>query len=135
MFTTPCDIRVLKGGKVKLIAPLKFKYRGMLITILAGYIWDLASIPDGLHDIVGDPFDYVMESGVHDPLYESGLFSRDECDLIFYLLLRSGGQFKDPVNKVRAKALYAGVRMGGGSHYRTGNISAAREFVSIEMIK
>lgn len=133
MFTTPCDIRVLKGGTVSLLSPLKFRDSRVEITLHAGFTWDLASIPDGLHDIVGDPFDYVMESALHDALYESGLFSRDDSDLYFYLALRSGGEFKDSVNKITAKALYAGVRIGGASHYKTGNISKARDFVSIEI--
>lgn len=134
MFTTPCDIRVLKGGKVELLSPLIFKHKNIEIVLHIGFIWDLASIPKGLHDIMGDPFDYVMESALHDALYGTALFTREESDLYFYLALRSGGKYKDSVGKVKAKALHAGVRIGGEPHYRTGSISKAREFVSIKIL-
>jgi len=132
MQLTPCQVEFIKGGKVKLLTDLSFKVRGVIITLKAGYIWDMASIPRFARGVIGCPSEFIGESGVHDVLYESGLYPRDICDLILYLLLRSGGEFKDKVDRITAKTIYAGVRVGGESHYKQGSIADAREFVTIE---
>ena len=134
MFITPCKIEVLKNGKVRLLQPLEFRHKNILITLYNGFIWDLASIPSYLTSIVGCPFDYVMESALHDALYSTGLFDRETSDFYWYLALRSGGSYKNSVDKPLAKTLHAGVRVGGASHFKDGSIADAREFVGIEVL-
>ena len=134
MLLAPCKVEFLKGGYVKLLADVPFLIRGVRITAHAGYVWNMASIPKFLRGIVGCPSDLIGESLLHDLIYESGIYPRETADLYLYLILRSGGQYKDEVDKLRAKAIYAGVRTCGAPYYKSGNVSAAREFVSIELI-
>ena len=134
MQLNPCNVQFLKGGKVKLLTDLSFLIRGAIHTIYAGYIWDMASIPKLARGIIGCPSEYIAESCLHDVLYESGVWPRETCDLYFYLILRSGGEYKEEVDKIRAKAIYTGVRIGGESHYKTGSIADAREYISVKRL-
>lgn len=131
MVLSPCKVEFLKGGYVKLLVDVPFLIRGVRITAHTGYVWNMANIPKLARGVVGCPSDFIIESLLHDLLYESGIYPRETADLYFYLLLRSGGEFKDEVDKIRAKALHAGVRLGGAPFYRSGSMAHAREFVSV----
>lgn len=51
-------------------------------------------------------------SAMHDKLYTDAVLSRKRCDQVLYRALRAEG-----VAKWRAWLFYAGVRLGGSSHY------------------
>jgi hypothetical protein len=58
----------------------------------------------------------MAPSMIHDYLYGSpGELTRKECDLIFKKLL-----IHNKVSKSLTESVYAGVRLGGGSHFNKG---------------
>lgn len=104
----------LTRTEFKLIDPLIF---GDLI-VPAGFETNYASI-HVFHNILLFPI-YALFAGygnyaatVHDYLYQTAMFSRKECDRIFYLALRDEG-----VARWRAWMMWAGVRIGGASSYK-----------------
>ncbi|WP_426111348.1 DUF1353 domain-containing protein [Pseudomonas sp. DSP3-2-2] len=73
-----------------------------------------------LHNVVLFPL-YALVAGygnyaatIHDKLYTSGQLSRKDADDVLYRALRAEG-----VAKWRAWIFWAGVRLGGSSHYAT----------------
>jgi hypothetical protein len=87
------------------------------VHVPAGFEWDGASIPRFLWRIVDSPFqpDLMVPSLVHDYLYSQGDKSgyiREQADKLFKKLLIANG-----VDEDLAKTMYAGVKVGGGSHY------------------
>ena len=87
------------------------------VKIAKGFEWDGASIPKLFWTEIGSPFSpkFMAPSMVHDYLYvvgdKSG-YSRKEADKLFKKLLIANG-----VSKELAETMYAGVRIGGKSHY------------------
>ena len=79
-----------------------------------GFEFDGASVPGFLWPIIGSPFDprFMAPALVHDRLYSTGEISRKKADKIFKKLLLANG-----VPEETAESMYAGVRIGGGSHY------------------
>jgi len=80
---------------------------------------DFASI-NSMHNIILFPI-WALVAGygnpsaaLHDHLYTTGELSRKECDGVLYRALRAEG-----VAKWRAWMFWAGVRIGGRSHYMT----------------
>lgn len=98
----------------KLIAPLGYRsdILGREIWAPAGFITDYASVPRL-------PFFYRELEGiantpgvVHDYIYGNGCVSRDQADI----LLREACLLIG-IPEWKAYAIYAGVRVGGASHY------------------
>lgn len=94
--------------------PLVYKSEiaSTIIKVPAGFVTDLASIPRL-------PFVYLILNGladeagvVHDYLYSIGMFSRALSDKVLYEACLVTG-----VATWKASAIYAGVRVGGASHY------------------
>jgi hypothetical protein len=85
------------------------------IKIPSSYRWNGASVPSFLWPIIGSPFEprFMAPSLVHDYGYEFGVLPRKQLDKIFKKLL-----LHNKVDEERANAMYAGVRIGGGSHYK-----------------
>ena len=84
------------------------------IKIHSGYCWNGASVPWFLWPIIGSPFDppFMAPSLFHDRVYDTGELPRKKADLLFKKLLIHNGVSVD-----LAKQMYAGVRIGGRSHY------------------
>lgn len=85
---------------------------GRILTVPAGFKTDLASVPRL-------PVVYLLCGGrankpavLHDWLYSSGTLPRDVCDAVFLEAMGVVG-----VPWVYRKLMYAGVRLGGASHY------------------
>jgi hypothetical protein len=86
-----------------------------IIKVPEGFVTDLASIPRL-------PFVYLLLNGfadeagvVHDYLYSVGTLPRDVADKVLYEACILTG-----VSAWKASAIYAGVRVGGASHYMRG---------------
>ncbi len=85
------------------------------IEIASGFITDLGSVPripivyDLLGDIAIEP--YV----IHDYLYSKGLLTRLMADQVLREALLLVG-----ISRWKAELIYAGVRIGGASHYGPG---------------
>ncbi|MGJ9420482.1 DUF1353 domain-containing protein [Massilia sp. CMS3.1] len=122
-FLTPLDMRDNEGvadEKWILLAPLMYEsdVAGRVITVPAGFPTDLASVPRL-------PIVYGLCGGVarraavvHDYLYTSGRASRSVADAVFREASAAIG-----VPAWRRWLMWAGVRVGGSSHYapeRTG---------------
>ncbi|UDQ99399.1 DUF1353 domain-containing protein [Lentisphaerota bacterium WC36G] len=109
-----------------------FIFNGYKITILKGFLFDGASIPQFFWSTTGSPFDFrfLIAALIHDALYASELLPRKEADEIFLLLLKYYG-----VSYYNRNKIYLGVRIGGGNVWKTHtqeSITEARNFVKTE---
>ena len=87
-FIGQCDLTPLKGGDGGDLWRLKDAFafwspRCGIITVRAGFVTDLASIPRCFWSIIA-PFAIAQEAVVHDWLYRTQHTSRDEADLILW---------------------------------------------------
>lgn len=83
------------------------------IAVARGFETDFASVPrlPVVFDLVG-AYGHAAAT-LHDWLYSSGLVPRKSADRIFREALRATG-----IARWRAWLMWAGVRLGGSSHYR-----------------
>lgn len=93
----------------RLDAPLVYQIApNHLITVPAGELTDLASVPWYLRSItLSDPHT-AWAAVVHDYLYKTQTVPRPLADAVFYGALRDSG-----VSKFWSAVYYAAVRMGG----------------------
>ncbi len=104
----------INSKKYALRSRLSFINDKYEVEVNPGLITDGASIPKILWSFVGSPFSgkYVEAAIIHDALYDSCTVSRKEADQIFYEIMISQN-----VNKIKAKIMYLGVRIGGRNHF------------------
>jgi len=110
-FLTTLDVRKLEGRDWLLLAPFVVAVDGEAIKVPAGYVTDFASVPRW-------PLAFMLTGGlgeksatVHDWLYEIKA-GRDYADNVLRALLIAEGE-----PEWRARAMYAGVRVGGEARY------------------
>lgn len=111
-FLTQLVIIVLMDDSFRLGSDFYVALEEREIIVPEGFETDLASVPRV-------PVVYLAVGGrghkaavLHDWLYSTTMFTRKQCDQYFYHALRESG-----VNYFYAKAMYAGVRIGGASYY------------------
>jgi hypothetical protein len=111
-FLTELNLTVLFDDSFRLVDDFYVSLEGVEVVVPEGFETDLASVPRL-------PIVYMAVGGrghkaavLHDWLYSTCMFPRLICDQYFYHALRESG-----VNYFYAKAMYAGVRAGGGSYY------------------
>jgi len=100
----------LGGNQWELAEPLTVKWRGQTITVPAGTVTDLASVPRLLRWLVPAVGAWTRGSVIHDWAYgdyPQG-WSRADADAALYDLSRRDGTWP-----VMAWLLWAGVRIGG----------------------
>jgi hypothetical protein len=106
----------LKGNrKMKLLEKLLFiDSTGLEWLAPKGAVVDGASIPRFLWFFIGSPYSgkYRRASVIHDVYYTSKTRLRKQADKMFYEAMRVDG-----VNYFKAKSMYLGVRVGGGSRW------------------
>jgi hypothetical protein len=86
-----------------------------LITVGAGFVTDLASLPQAVLSIFGE---IAQEPSIpHDFAYSTGAMPRAVADAMLYEACILTG-----VPAWKAKLIYAGVRIGGGSHWAPADI-------------
>lgn len=109
------DASVDDRGSWQLTAPLVYEsdVAGITVTAPEGFVTDLASVPRYV------PFAYAQLAGlgrsaavIHDILYTYHVTTRKMADDVLYEALLVLG-----VPKAKAWAMWAGVRIGGGSHW------------------
>lgn len=112
-FLTSLDVRYIDGKDWMLLAPLIVMAGDNLIRVPSGFVTDFASVPR-------IPLAFMLfgnighrSATVHDWLYSTGEVSRQEADEILKELLSEEG-----AGGIRANLMYAGVRLGGASHYK-----------------
>jgi len=85
---------------------------GCAVVVPAGFDTDFASIPRPLQGVLDAVNDVAPAAVIHDFLYSSMILSRAAADAVFFEALRRNG-----VSWIRARALWAGVRVGGWSRW------------------
>lgn len=119
-FLTSLDVRCLGNKEWALLAPFVVVVKGKLIRVPLGFVTDFASVPRiplafTLFGGIGD-----RAATVHDWLYSTGEVSRQEADEILKTLLVAEG-----AGGLRASLMYAGVRVGGGAHYKPSSTASS----------
>lgn len=95
------------------------------IVVPAGFRTDFASIPRPMQGVLDAVNDVSPGSVVHDFLYTSLMFEdRATADRIFYDALRANG-----VGWMRARAMWLGVRIGGGGAWASDLSTASEWFI------
>lgn len=116
-FTTPLDARESDDGNHWMLLT-EFDYeRGALgskdiIRVPAGFITDLASVPQAFWNIIPPMGRYSKAAVLHDWLYACQIFSKEESDSIFCEAMSA---LSVPV--VERDILYEGVKIGGMSSW------------------
>jgi hypothetical protein len=122
-FLDPLDLRALadpqgrplltRDGRQLFRLLSRFRYQSDvagLIDVPAGYVTDLCSKPQVVLSLMGDG--EVQPSVPHDYAYSTHCIPRDVADKMLYEACILTG-----TPRWRAWAIYAGVRIGGGSHW------------------
>lgn len=130
-FPVPMDLRNLSSGcKDHWMTLAPFAYRdadGTLYIVPANFTNDLASVPRVFWGALDPTNDVAPAALVHDWLYATrGVvrpwlprITRAQVDAILYRALRANG-----VGYIRARTMWAAVRVGGASAWRTGESPA-----------
>ena len=112
-FLTTLDVRYHSPDEWELLSPLVVTAEDKLIRVPPGFVTDFASVPR-------IPLAFMLfgnighrAATVHDYLYQTGQVPREEADSILRDLLEEEG-----AGKIRSNRRYAGVRVGGASHYK-----------------
>jgi hypothetical protein len=117
-FTTPADLRVLDGKRWELLTAFVYHVgqypSAHVITVPAGFVTDLASVPRFLWVVFPPHGRYAKAAIVHDWLYSHGNVSRKQADLIFL-----EGMLVLGVPHWKARVLYFAVRLFGGAHFKS----------------
>lgn len=103
-------------GRWRVVVPLEYEsdIAKRTITVPVGFVTDLASVPR-LPVVYLACGDRASEAAiVHDYLYSTGLLPRRVADDVLLEAALATG-----VPRWRALAMWAGVRIGGGSHFNS----------------
>lgn len=127
-FPLPLDLRNLADGSKEhwvTLAPFAFRdpSDGTLYIVPPGFSNDSASVPRVFWPAIDPTNDVAFAATVHDWLYATRgvvrpwlpLISRAKADAVFYRALRANG-----VGVFRAHTMWAAVRVGGASAWRSG---------------
>lgn len=111
-FLTELSLVVLNDSSFRLKEDFYVNVKCNELVIPEGFETDLASVPRL-------PIVYLTMGStghkaavLHDWLYATNMFPREECDSIFYEALLECG-----LNKIHAYTMFLGVRAGGGAPY------------------
>ena len=118
-FTTPAELRMLDNYQWELLT--EFDYHegcypsAAVITVPAGTVTDLASVPRVLWTIFPPHGRYAKAAIVHDYLYEQGIGTKDWADRIFLEAMEVLG-----VPRWRRVLMYWAVCLFGEGNYQHG---------------
>lgn len=130
-FNTSLDVRLIGEQCFLLLNPLEFENAQFKITVLAGFDFDGASIPQSLWSVIGCPMGglYSMAACLHDALYASKIFDRKTCDKLFHQAMLSS-----KVDSELAKKMYLAVRAFGGLAYNSADdLPKYRDLITVEI--
>ena len=117
-FDAPLDLRAHAPGEWLVLKT--FTYHSLLlpnpVTVPAGFVTDLASIPPLLRPVFDQNDASRQPAVLHDWLYCSKNLSRSEADALFLEALAHVG-----VGRLRRLAMYAAVRAFGGRYWGSRN--------------
>lgn len=102
------------GSDWRLVKPLMYvTNEGEAITVPAGFICDLASIPPIARPLFPVNGDWTEAAVIHDWLYDGKIGSRERADEIFLEAMEDLG-----VSWWRRRIMYRAVRLGGWLYWR-----------------
>jgi hypothetical protein len=123
-----------KSGKDHrvVVNPVTAYWRGRRIRVLPGYRYDGASIPRMFWRLIGNPWEeYEAAALIHDILYDSEIWEREDADQCFRDLMEWLG-----VAKWRLSLMYRAVRLGGGptwDKHTPESVYSARQFLEVDL--
>lgn len=116
MFIGNLDVRVDIEGEIRtLLAPLRYvnKERGIDIEISTGSTTNYGSVPMFLQNIIPASGRATYAYVLHDKLYELGIFTRAESDLILKEAMKELG-----CKSWRIFLVHKGLQIGGGKAWK-----------------
>ncbi len=117
-FTSPADLRMLDDYRWQVLAAFEYHVgamdSGQVITVPAGTITDLASVPRVLWAIFPPHGRYAKAAIVHDYLYEQAIGSKAFADRVFLEAMEIL-----QVPKWRRVLMYWAVRLFGRGNYKS----------------
>lgn len=115
-FTDPADLRMLGDGEWELLSPFSYHVGQYpsddVITVPAGFVTDLASIPRLFWSVLPPHGRYAKAAIIHDYLYVEAIKTREYADKVFLEAMEVLG-----VSWVKRRIMYAAVRMFGAGNY------------------
>lgn len=115
-FTSPLEFELV--GRRLYCLTRSFEYHvgalnsGIVISVPAGFVTDLASVPRLFWSVFPPDGDYAKAAVIHDYLYASGQYSRLWADEIFNEAMGVLG-----VNPVTRWLIYKAVRLFGAAYF------------------
>lgn len=115
-FTTPADLRIHSANTWELLADFSFHVGSYssddVITVPAGFVTDLASVPRILWTFLPPHGKYSKAAIIHDYLYEYGIRTKKYADDVFLEAMEVLG-----VPAYKRQLMYWAVRMFGRGNY------------------
>jgi len=108
-YLSELDVRIIRKGKVKLLAPFKYRIPDTttIIVVPEHFPSDFASIPRTLRWFVSGTAKTRKPAVIHDWLYRNGIGTRKWADKVFL------GAMKESNMGWKRHMVYYGVRVGG----------------------
>lgn len=119
MFITELKVSADQPTKWRLVAPLVWMAKDRVLTVPAGFVTNLASIPIGFRNLLNVNGRSRKPAVLHDWLYRTHIMSRKEADQLFREALKAEG-----LGPITRNLYYAGVRIGGHAPYAEGPSAA-----------
>lgn len=118
-FTTEADLRFVGSYTFELLSPFEFHVGAYpsndVIRVPAGFLTDLASVPQILWNLVPPHGKYAKAAIVHDYLYSFGIGTKEYADNVFLEGMTVLG-----VPKWKRMVMYTAVRLFGRGAYKKG---------------
>jgi hypothetical protein len=109
MFCGELKVTVPIDGDIRtLLSPLVYKYKDKLIEMPIGFKTNYGSVPMIFQNIISASGKATYGYVLHDYLYHTGMFTRDECDKILRKVMVELG-----VSPWRASVVYYALKVGG----------------------
>ncbi len=112
-FPAPANLRILADYRWEVLTPIDYACNGVAVTVPAGFITDLASVPRPLWSLFPPHGEYAKAAILHDYLYQFQIGTRASADKAFLSAMESLG-----VPAWKRWSLYAAVRVFGGAAWR-----------------
>ena len=115
-FTTPLEFELIGVSLYRLTQPFEYHVgaigSGIVISVPAGFVTDLATIPNLLWVVFPPDGAYAKAAVIHDFMYQDGRYSRAWADEIFNEAMRVIG-----VGHITRFVIYSAVRTFGWRYF------------------
>lgn len=116
-FTTPANLEMIDNYRWKLLTPFDYHVGDYpsteIITVPAGFITDLASIPRLLWSLMPPNGEYAKAAIIHDYLYDNAINNKKYADDVFFEAMTVLG-----VCTWRTYVIFWAARMFGRGRYK-----------------